>query len=116
MTDLLNRMTRWIKRVSNPLASPKTRARNLLKIMEEQGLRVVSTEELADLTPHPFAKQLEETFNAWEPTGRKERAQWLYQEERWDELYAHKRAAKVGWDRLGFTERQIEIIGQYLPE
>jgi len=105
MTDFTQLLRRAFHRLlRNPHATAKGQTRKLIKEMEAEGLRVVSTEELAalaDAQPAPEPASLSRT----------ERARLHYQHGEWHSLYALKRASKVSWERLGFNlEEEMKII------
>ena len=124
MKIALSLMTKLMRRAgNNPFASAKTRARNLLLRLQEEGYSVVRDPLLnlqADLvkdlpvnttlepTPDPVSRPVTLT--------RKERARLHFNNQDWVALYDLKKSSKVYWDRLGFNQPQIIVIQANEPK
>ena len=128
MKIALDLMTRLMRRVSNnPFASHKTRARNLLLRLQEEGYQVTrSTAEPetpvfdplhALLEAPPTEDNIPYNTSAPVPVGltRKEQARLHYNAGDWVALYDLKKSSKVYWDRLGFDQMQIGVIKRNEP-
>ena len=108
MTDFITMLRKAFNRsMRNPFTTPKAQARKLVEEMENQGLRVVSTEELAAMAAPQPAPEPEQPQQLTRP----QQARQFYYDGDFEGLYAFKKTSKVSWERLGFTrEEEMEII------
>ena len=93
--DMLNRVTEVANEVeAAPVLTPKASTKPATK-------KPAAT---------PKAKQASASTAAVSCETRSQKARRLYEAKSWSNLILHKRAAKVGWDRLGFTNNEIDTI------
>lgn len=130
MKITLSLMTQLMRRVgSNPFASHKTRARNLLLRLQQEGYEVTLAEHpdkfkniydlMADLdsedsTPEPgfdpLHASLEQYMYTPQSLTKGQRARHLFQEAQFTDLHALKKASKKSWAALGFSPSEIALI------
>ena len=108
----LELMTKLMRRVgNNPFASAKTRARNLLLRLQEEGYEVTRRNVFDQMMDEEFGPEPDQKADPV-PVGltRKEQARLHFNAQDWVALYDLKKSSKVYWDRLGFNQPQIMVI------